>query len=676
MLGKLSLRNAKRQAKDYIIYFITITIAVALIFSFNSLAFSEDISELSQSMKYFKTSIMIMSVIIIIVIAWLVNYTMSFILEKRSKEFATYQILGIEKKDISNIFMLENILIGIVALAFGIVIGTILYQILTIIIMNIFAQPYQITIDFNLKAVGLTAAYFMGIFFIALLNNRRKLKKTKINELLYAEKKNENHLLKKSLGNTIIFLISIVLFITALVIIGDTFKDGNSVKGNSTLIAIFLTIVGIYLFYISISSFITKRYLNNKNRKYKKDNMFLFRNLTSKINTMSVTMGTLAMLFTFIIIGCSIAMLMNAMLNNEIEMGYPFEIMISSADGDFSKYKEYIEKNAKVKGMYEYEILKINETGISNGLKGTPFEENKWYDYDEVMKLSDYNYLRKMLGYEESTLQEDEIIVQCLRTIEKDFEKYVKENNTIVIDQQEYKIKEVNGENFAQTISFNGYIYLIIVPDEVANTLTEIDLEGESYNFRYKFVVQTEEKTDERFYDELCQFILKEEIPQTEIIDGEEIEYNLEISLGNVTTKGERLTQVKSFYTIISFLAFYVSLVFAIASATILAIQQLSDSEKYKYRYQLLRKLGVDETRLNKMIFKQLFIYFILPVFIPVLISIPAVFLVGRIFLVAVTLGDIALNIGIILGLLFLVYGVYFIATYVQFERNIKEGTR
>ena len=117
-------------------------------------------------------------------------------------------------------------------------------------------------------------------------------------------------------------------------------------------------------------------------------------------------------------------------------------------------------------------------------------------------------------------------------------------------------------------------------------------------------------------------------------------------------------------------------MVFAIASATILAIQQLSDSEKYKYRYQLLRKLGVDETRLNKMIFKQLFIYFILPVFIPVLISIPAVFLVGRIFLVAVTLGDIALNIGIILGLLFLVYGVYFIATYVQFERNIKEGTR
>ena len=214
--------------------------------------------------------------------------------------------------------------------------------------------------------------------------------------------------------------------------------------------------------------------------------MFLFRNLTSKINTMSVTMGTLAMLFTFIIIGCSIAMLMNAMLNNEIEMGYPFEIMISSADGDFSKYKEYIEKNAKAKDMYEYKILKINETGISNGLKGTPFEENKWYDYDEVMKLSDYNYLRKMLGYEESTLQEDEIIVQCLRTIEKDFEKYVKENNTIVINQQEYKIKEVNGENFAQTISFNGYIYLIIVPDEVANTLTEIDLEGKCYYQRRK----------------------------------------------------------------------------------------------------------------------------------------------------------------------------------------------
>lgn len=140
MLGKLSIRNAKRQAKDYIIYFITVIISVALMFSFNSIATSQDISELSSSMQYFSKSITGISIIIIFVMAWLINYTMKFMLEKRSKEFGTYQILGLEKKDISKMFTLENLIIGFLAFIVGIIVGTFLYQIFTSIIMNLFNQ--------------------------------------------------------------------------------------------------------------------------------------------------------------------------------------------------------------------------------------------------------------------------------------------------------------------------------------------------------------------------------------------------------------------------------------------------------------------------------------------------------------------------------------------------------
>ena len=128
MLGKLSIRNAKRQAKDYFIYFITIVISVALMFSFNAIAVSEDIIDLSSMMKNFAKSISVISFIIIAVMAWLINYIMKFMLEKRSKEFGTYQILGIEKKDISNMFTLENIIIGIVAFIVGVAVGIALYQ--------------------------------------------------------------------------------------------------------------------------------------------------------------------------------------------------------------------------------------------------------------------------------------------------------------------------------------------------------------------------------------------------------------------------------------------------------------------------------------------------------------------------------------------------------------------
>ena len=691
MLGKLSFRNAKRQAKDYCIYFITVIISVALMFSFNSIATSNDISELSSYMAFFSKAISGISILIVLVMAWLINYCMRFMLEKRSKEFGTYQILGIEKKSISNIFTLENIMIGGIAFIIGIALGTFIYQILTSIIMNLFNQPYQIEISFNIKAVGMTAIYFFGIFALVLLNCRRKIKKTKVYDLLYANKKNENNMIKNAKGNVILFTLSIALLVGAILINNNEFANASNMVGRNIFIAIIMLIVGIYLFYISISSFIVKRYLNNKSKKYKKDNMFLYRNLTSKINTMSLSLGTIALMFTIILIGGNVALLMNNMINNEIEMGYPYEIMISTADGDFSKYKEYIEKNTKVKDMYEYRLYNIKGIGLSTAFEKTPFKGAIDKEIDSVLSLTTYNKLREILGYEKVDLQDDEIIINCLKTAKGGLEKYTKENDKTKIVGKDVKIKEIRSENIAQ-VGFNGSYYAIIVPDSLIPLIEKEDKRLRDKNdnnstivteqedgadkiyyldFAYNFVATTENMTDEKFYKELSNYIIKQEREIAGEVNGEEQNYNIEISLANVQTKGERMSQTKSFYTIMSFLAFYVALIFVMATATLLAIQQLSDSEKYKYRYELLRKLGVDELQINRTIFKQLLFYFAIPMVLPVIISIPVILGVGQIFTVAVTMEEILKNIWIMLGMFILVYGIYFIATDVQFDRNI-----
>ena len=691
MLGKLSFRNAKRQAKDYCIYFITVIISVALMFSFNSIATSNDISELSSYMASFSKAISGISILIVLVMAWLINYCMRFMLEKRSKEFGTYQILGIEKKSISNIFTLENIMIGGIAFIIGIALGTFIYQILTSIIMNLFNQPYQIEISFNIKAVGMTAIYFFGIFALVLLNCRRKIKKTKVYDLLYANKKNENNMIKNAKGNVILFTLSIALLVGAILINNNEFANASNMTGRNIFIAIIMLIVGIYLFYISISSFIVKRYLNNKSRKYKKDNMFLYRNLTSKINTMSLSLGTIALMFTIILIGGNVALLMNNMINNEIEMGYPYEIMISTADGDFSKYKEYIEKNTKVKDMYEYRLYNIKGIGLSTAFEKTPFKGAVDKEIDSVLSLTTYNKLREILGYEKVDLQDDEIMINCLKTAKGGLEKYTKENDKTKIVGKDVKIKEIRSENIAQ-VGFNGSYYAIIVPDSLIPLIEKEDQRLRDKNdnnstivteqedgtdkiyyldFAYNFVATTENMTDEKFYKELSNYIIKQEREIAGEVNGEEQNYNIEISLANVQTKGERMSQTKSFYTIMSFLAFYVALIFVMATATLLAIQQLSDSEKYKYRYELLRKLGVDELQINRTIFKQLLFYFAIPMVLPVIISIPVILGVGQIFTVAVTMEEIFKNIWIMLGMFILVYGIYFIATDVQFDRNI-----
>ena len=532
MLGKLSIRNAKRQAKDYIIYFITVIISVALMFSFNSIATSKDISQLSSSMQYFSKSITGISIIIIFVMAWLINYTMKFMLEKRSKEFGTYQILGLEKKDISKMFTLENLIIGFLAFIVGIIVGTFLYQIFTSIIMNLFNQIYEVKISFDIKAIGMTAVYFFGIFLLVLLNCRRKIKKTKVYDLLYASKKNENNIVKKSKGNIFVFILSIILLLSALFITYKQFLDVNQMSAKQIFIAIILLIIGIYLFYISLSSFIIKRFINNKKRKYKNNNMFLYRNLASKINTMSFTTATIALMFTIILIGGNVALLMNNMLNNEIEMGYPYEIMISTADGDFSKYKEYIEDNAEVKAMYEYKMYYIKETGISKALEDTILKD-KTGNIENVFSLTDYNKLREIAGYDKLELQENEILINCMKTLEKPFKEYIKENNGINMFGQKMTIKDVRSENIAQ-VGFNGSYYAIIVPDKLI-PLAEFEEEsirnqenGEyqiyTFDFNYKLVVQTEETTDENFYYELRDFIITKEEKINVDINGEEEE--------------------------------------------------------------------------------------------------------------------------------------------------------
>ena len=532
MLGKLSIRNAKRQAKDYIIYFITVIISVALMFSFNSIATSKDISELSYSMQYFSESITGISIIIIFVMAWLINYTMKFMLEKRSKEFGTYQILGLEKKDISKMFTLENLIIGLLAFIVGIIVGTFLYQIFTSIIMNLFNQIYEVKISFDIKAIGITALYFFGIFLLVLLNCRRKIKKTKVYDLLYASKKNENNIVKKSKGNIFVFILSIILLISALLITYKQFADVNQMSAKAIFIAIILLIIGIYLFYISLSSFIIKRFINNKKRKYKNNNMFLYRNLASKINTMSFTTATIALMFTIILIGGNVALLMNNMLNNEIEMGYPYEIMISTVDGDFSQYKEYIEKNAKVKAMYEYKLHYIKETGISKALENTVLN-GTIRNIENVFSLTDYNKLREIAGYDKIELQDNEIIINCMKTLEKPFKEYVKNNNNINVLGQEMKIKDVRSENLAQ-VGFNGSYYGIVIPDkliplaEAEEQLLRKQDNNEyqmyTFDFNYKLVVQTEETTDEDFYNDLRRFIIGEEKEITVETNGEEQE--------------------------------------------------------------------------------------------------------------------------------------------------------
>ena len=130
MFAKLALRNVRRSAKDYLVYFVTMTVVVALMFAFNSLLFAKDIQEMVDEVGILTVMLGLATFFIVIIVAWLINYMLRFIMEKRSREFGIYLLLGMEKRQIAQLYMRENMLLGAAAFLAGLVFGMLVQQIL------------------------------------------------------------------------------------------------------------------------------------------------------------------------------------------------------------------------------------------------------------------------------------------------------------------------------------------------------------------------------------------------------------------------------------------------------------------------------------------------------------------------------------------------------------------
>ena len=240
MLNRLALKNAKRSIKDYVIYLITVTLAFSFIFAFNLISNSSEITSLANMLDNFKYVMYVVNIIIVFVVGFLINYTTKFMFQKRSKEFGTYLILGIEKKDISKMFILENIVLGFISFLLSIILGFILSIFMTLIIMHIFEAPFKVAIEFNYLAILLSILYFIIIYSLVLFFSQRRIKKMKVYDLLYCDKQNEKRTIKKSQLN-IGFIVSLILLIIALIAFDRQFK-GVGIEPSFGIILICLVL--------------------------------------------------------------------------------------------------------------------------------------------------------------------------------------------------------------------------------------------------------------------------------------------------------------------------------------------------------------------------------------------------------------------------------------------------
>lgn len=653
MLGKLALRNVKKSSKDYIIYFVTIVLSFALIFAFNALVFSDDIRNLSKDMVNFQYAIIFVSVIALFVIGYLIYYTTKFMLEKRSKEFGIYLLLGIDNAKVANLFFVENFLLGLAALLCSYLVGTILYQMLLSIIVHIFELPFVLHISFSIEALFLTLFYFITILLFSLIKCRKKVRKMKICDLLYLDKKNENHFLKTSKRKGFLFILSLLMGTIGEILIYKIFvSDPDHFNMGLFLLGLALIIGCFYTFSMSVSSFVTEFLLKREKIKYHGENLFLLRNFSSKINTMGFTLGTLSLLFFFTFVGLHIGLLMKNLFDEQIKTRAPYDVSVymPGKEDAFSKYTDLIESKYDIQDK----IIYYNYTDHSHIFKDQLKEDSLGYqEVDGFIKISDYNKLLDMQGKKKMSLKEGEFLLHT-------FPKYAStlgRTKHIVIGDQKLNLKEIITTDFSSSW-FPGCSYILIVPDDIIQNMEIINT---------VLSVNTEEKTDEAFEEEIVKLI------EPAFFSSENGTTYEAYSLANVTVKGSVIAQQKSMVIMLGFSLFYVAFIFIATAATILSIQQLSDSAKYRFRYRILYELGVDEKEMNRLIFKQLVAYFAFPLFIPIILSILTTLSVHALFVPVIQNPAIIWFYIFISFLLFLLlYGLYFMLTYASFKKNVK----
>ena len=654
MLSKLAVRNAKRSIKDYIIYLITVTLAFSFIFAFNLISDAKSIVELSSMMQNFKLAMYFVNAFIILVICFLINYTTKFMFQKRSKEFGTYMLLGIQKKKIARMFTLESLILGFISLIISFGIGYVLNIIMTYIIMNIFDAPFSVDITFSWKAVLLSFLYFAIIYLIVLFFLRRRIKKMKIHDLLYYEKQNEKtSKLKKYRG--LIFIVAIFLVIVAI----DTFdREFRAVEVNPSfgtiMLCLILIIISIYGVTYSLGDFILSFVLNNKKIKYKGNNLFVARTFSSKVRSMSFTLGTLTVLITLTLICLNLSGLFKGMFEYQINTYAPYDIVIADDEERFGEYIDLVDDEYTIKESISYNTYKNTNNAVKNVLDS---ELNGWRDFDQLIKLSDYNKLLEMRGMEAVTLDDNEYILH----VSRGYEGFKNNRNleSITLDNGiELQQKLFTSYKYTTSWAYGGG-YVVVVPDYAVENLDVVE---------NHLVINTEEETTEKFAQKLVGFA------EPDFCEEDEYGYMVCYSLSSITVRGQEVANNNGLMTICLFVCYYIAIIFTTIVGTILAIQSLSDATKYKYRYQVLNKLGVDKRKLNKTILKQLSIFFLFPVVYPIIVSFFAINSLNRVFKIALVSDTTYLSyFGISLGLFFGIYLIYFIATYFGYKKNISD---
>ncbi|WP_312430557.1 ABC transporter permease [Lacrimispora sp.] len=646
MLTKLVFKNVGKSMQDYTVYFFTLVFGVSIFYMFNSIYAQQDIMVvteiLTDSMIALSKILSVISVFVAVILGFLIVYANSFFIRRRKKEMGIYMTLGMSKGKISAILVFETFLMGLLALIAGLIIGVFGSQFMSVFTAKIFeADMTAYKFIFSPGAAVKSILYFAVIFLTVIIFNAIAVSKYKLIDLIYGGRKNESLKIRSTKLSVLVFLVSIVFLGTAYALV---LKNGIININRIFLWSIILGTAGSLLFFFSLSGILTKLVQSNKKLYYKNLTMFVTRQLTSKINTNFISISVVSIVLLLVIGIFSTGYSMKNILSADLKETAPYDVSFYG-DGKGNYKTIYESLPLSIKGIdashYEYSIYRgdLHYKDLPVDYSSLSFDIGK-RGLDFVM-FSDYQKSLEMQGKEKADLPGNGYFIVATGDVYLHIaQQFLDRNVTISIGGKTLQPKgEV--QNIKLSNSDSGITF--VVNDGFSETLDK------SPDQVLNMVCKTGEGSKE-LQENLNQYSNSEDYKEK--------------GFWYYSSREEIYATSLAMKAIISFLAIYLGIVFMVACAAILAIQQLAQASDNKERYALLRKLGAEKKMLDRALFVQILCYFLLPFMLGIVHSIVGLTAVNNVMMAfeRVNVMD-----SVLIPALFIVfiYGVYFGLTYI-----------
>lgn len=620
---KLAFQNIKNNRKFYIPYLIAgmFTSMMCYILFYllrdDTLNDSYDGATLMVLREFMYVGIVITAIFSVIV----VFYTNSFLIKRRKRELGLYNILGMQKRNLAWIQVIETAAIAIVSVLGGVLLGMLFAKLTLLLLCKItgFDAPFGFHVDF--VAIAVTALIFAAIYFLVLVYNVIQVGRARPIDLLRSEKVGQ----KPPKAKWVLTVIGILCLGAGYVM--SLITDNIMTAITLFLIAVVLVIIGTYCLFTSGSVTMLKIMQKNKRYYYKTSHFTGVSGMIYRMKANAVGLANICILSTMVLVTVSTTVALNIGAEDSINSHYPYDISYGIGiveDEDSITEDEIRIVSEKMKtGAYEFankngfEITDVKNysniefTAIRDGDDYSAKSPNEADIVDAVIvsiiPIDDYN---RMTG-NNYTLQSGEVLLQ---TTEKEpSDKFMSFSKQFTVKAQ-IDDHPCYSKSIIYTIPARMYVMTYDDMMFMANGQKEVyDMSSSIMSYTVLNTKGADKKTQQALFNNMYERF-EGEIDRLSNGDENGVSY--------ATDSYCKATQAEEQYAVYGgflFLGIFFGLLFTMAAVMIIYYKQLSEGYDDKERFAIMQKVGMSQKEVKKTIHSQVLTVFFLPLCVAVI---------------------------------------------------------